>query len=87
MWISVTLHADADKAEALSDALMEAGALSVSIEDADAGTDAEKPQFGEPGHLPTSLWDHSRVVALFDTDTDLAQALATRQVPLPPGGA
>ena len=40
MWIAVTLHADADKAEALSDALMEAGALSVSSEDADAGTDA-----------------------------------------------
>ncbi|CAM5359466.1 50S ribosomal protein L11 methyltransferase [Thauera mechernichensis] len=69
MWISVTLQADADKAEALSDALMEAGALSVSIEDADAGTEAEKPQFGEPGHLPTGLWDHSRVIALFDGDT------------------
>ena len=66
MWISVTLQADADKAEALSDALMEAGALSVSIEDADAGTEAETPQFGEPGHLPTALWDHSRVIALFD---------------------
>jgi ribosomal protein L11 methyltransferase len=26
---------------------------------------------------PASLWDHSRVVALFDTDIDLAQALAT----------
>lgn len=69
MWISVTLQADADKAEALSDALMEAGALSVSIEDADAGTAAETPQFGEPGHLPTSLWAHSRVLALFDGDT------------------
>lgn len=68
MWISVTLQADADKAEALSDALMDAGALSVSIEDADAGTAAEKPQFGEPGHLPTALWDHSRVIALFDGD-------------------
>ena len=73
MWISVTLHADADKAEALSDALMEAGALSVSIEDADAGTDAEKPQFGEPGHLPTSLWDHSRVIALFDGTADAGE--------------
>ncbi len=69
MWISVTLQADAEKAEALSDALMEVGALSVSIEDADAGTEAEKPQFGEPGHLPTSLWDHSRVIALFDGET------------------
>jgi ribosomal protein L11 methyltransferase len=49
MWISVTLQADADRAEALSDALMEHGALSVSIEDADAGTEARAPQFGEPG--------------------------------------
>lgn len=76
MWISVTLQAEAKKAEALSDALMDAGALSISIEDADAGTDAEKPQFGEPGHHPVGLWDHSRVIALFDADADLAVALA-----------
>lgn len=77
MWISVILQADATRAEALSEALMEHGALSVSIDDADAGTEAEKPQFGEPGMHPASLWDHSRVVALFDTDADLAEALAT----------
>lgn len=76
MWISVTLQADAKKAEALSEALMEAGALSVSIEDADAGTDAETPQFGEPGHHPVGLWDHSKVIALFDVDADLSVALA-----------
>lgn len=85
MWISVTLQAEANQAESLSEALMDAGALSVSIEDADAGTDAEKPQFGEPGHLPTSLWDHSRVVALFDTTTPLERALveAANAVGLP----
>ena len=77
MWISVTLQAEADKAEALSDALMEAGALSVSIEDADANTEAERPQFGEPGHLPTALWDHSRVIALFDAAADPAELGAT----------
>ena len=77
MWISVTLHADATRAEALSDALMTQGALSVSLEDADAGTEAERPQFGEPGMQPASLWDHSRVIALFDADTDLPQALAS----------
>lgn len=77
MWISVTLQADAARAEALSDALMEVGALSVSIEDADAGTDAETPQFGEPGHLPAALWDHSRVIALIDGSTggDALEAL------------
>ena len=76
MWISVTLQADAAKAEALSDALMDAGALSVSIEDADAGTEAETPQFGEPGHLPTALWDHSRVIALVDGSTDEGELAA-----------
>lgn len=76
MWISVTLRADAARAEALSDALMDQGAISVSLEDADAGTDAERPQFGEPGMAPAPLWDQSRVIALFDADTDLLGALA-----------
>ena len=76
MWISVTLRADAACAEALSDALMEHGAISVSLEDADAGTDAERPQFGEPGVAAPPLWDRSCVIALFDADTDLAGALA-----------
>ncbi len=76
-WITVTLLADSTNAEALSDALLEAGALSVDIEDADAGTADEKPQFGEPG-LPVAveLWPHSRLHALFDRDADLASAMA-----------
>jgi ribosomal protein L11 methyltransferase len=49
MWVSVALETDAAHADSLSDALMAAGAISVSVEDADAGTDAETPQFGEPG--------------------------------------
>jgi ribosomal protein L11 methyltransferase len=75
MWTSVTLQADADRAETLSDALMACGALSVCIEDADAGTDAETPQFGEPGHHPVGLWTHSRVIALFDASTELIETL------------
>ncbi|KAF7598377.1 MAG: 50S ribosomal protein L11 methyltransferase [Candidatus Dactylopiibacterium carminicum] len=76
MWHSVSLKAPAEQAEALSEALMEAGALSVSIEDADAGTDAEKPQFGEPGSINERLWDHSVVIALFDADADIPVLLA-----------
>lgn len=76
MWFSVSLKAQADQAESLSEALMEAGALSVSLEDADAGTPEEKPQFGEPGSINESLWDHSIVIALFDANADLAAALA-----------
>jgi len=76
MWYSVFLKAAADQAEALSEALMEAGALSVSLEDADAGTPEERPQFGEPGSVNERLWDHSIVIALFDANADLASALA-----------
>ena len=76
MWYSVSLKAAAEQAEALSEALMEAGALSVSLEDADAGTPEERPQFGEPGSVNERLWDQSVVVALFDEKADLATALA-----------
>lgn len=76
MWYSVSMQAEADIAEALSEALIEAGALSVSIEDADAGTDRETPQFGEPGSINERLWSQSVVVALFDPEADLPVMLA-----------
>lgn len=77
MWYSVSLKAAAEQAEALSEALMEAGALSVSIEDADAGTEAETPQFGEPGSVNEKLWDRSVVISLFEATADIPAALAT----------
>jgi ribosomal protein L11 methyltransferase len=76
MWLQVALLADEARAEPLSEALMDAGAVSVSLEDADAGTPDEEPQFGEPGHPAQPLWRHSRVVALFRDEIDLAPALA-----------
>ncbi len=76
-WTEVVIELAREHAEALSDALMEAGALSVSVEDADEGTDQEKPLFGEPGMEPTeAAWDHSRVVALTDVDADQAAIIA-----------
>lgn len=72
MWLSVTLHSDARHAELLSEALMDLGALSVSIEDADAGTEREVPQFGEPGSSNKPLWESSRVIALLDANADVA---------------
>ena len=75
MWVSVALETDAAHADALSDALLAAGAISVSVEDALAGTELETPQCGEPdasGDGPTTpLWRISRVVALFDPSEDL----------------
>jgi ribosomal protein L11 methyltransferase len=48
------------------DALEALDALSVSVEDADAQTDAEQALFGEPGMPPPKEgWQRSRIIALF----------------------
>ena len=64
-----------DRVEALSDALEALDALSVSVEDADAQTDAEQALFGEPGMPPPRAgWQRSRVVALFGTEAAAQEA-------------
>jgi len=75
-WLSLKLPADADQAEAWSDALMAAGALSVSIEDRDAGTAAEAPQFGEPGLDEPKSWPRNWVEALLPAEADVPALLA-----------
>lgn len=75
-WLSVTIETDCSHAEALADALLDAGALSACIEDADAGTDAETPQFGEPGSITTPGWERSRVVALLEAGSDAGELIA-----------
>ena len=66
-----------EHAEALSDALLELGALSVSVEDADADTPDEQPLFGEPGLTPErTAWTHSRVIALLAPEHEPAVLLA-----------
>lgn len=63
-------------AEPLSDALLEAGALSISVEDADLDTDAEQPLFGEPGTEPTTqAWQRNLLVALLADGADPSQIL------------
>ncbi|MCT9810281.1 50S ribosomal protein L11 methyltransferase [Acidovorax sp. Be4] len=62
-----------DRVETISDAFDALDALSVSVEDADAQTEAEQALFGEPGMPPPKDgWQRSRVVALFPTE-ELAQ--------------
>jgi len=75
-WLSITIETDCAHAEALSDALLEGGALSATILDADAGTDAETPQFGEPGSVTSPGWTRSRVVALLSEDTPVEAFVA-----------
>lgn len=75
-WLAATFLSDAAHAELLCDALLEEGALSAAIEDADAGTPAERPQFGEPGSISTPGWERSKIVALFEPEADIAALLA-----------
>jgi ribosomal protein L11 methyltransferase len=74
-WLSLVVDSDAEHAEALSEALLELGALSVDLLDADAGTPDEQAIFGEPGESPPGVWQHNRVSALFDSNTDVVAIL------------
>jgi len=63
--------------EIVSDALDALEALSVSVEDADAQTDAEQALFGEPGMPPPKEgWQRSRVIALFADEAQAREAAA-----------
>lgn len=68
MLVEITLTA-VDAVEALTDALLEHGALSVSIEDASAGTLDEQPLYGEPGFQPVPpAWARSKLRVLVEDD-------------------
>ena len=61
----------AETAEPLGDALLELGALSVTVEDDSAGGYDENPLYGEPGLSPeVQAWDRSAVTALFNPEID-----------------
>ncbi|MDP1996220.1 MAG: 50S ribosomal protein L11 methyltransferase [Gallionella sp.] len=74
-WLTLAVDTDAGHAEALSEALLELGALSVDLLDADANTPDEQAIFGEPGEPPPGVWQHNRVSALFDNDRDVVAIL------------
>ncbi len=76
MFVEVVIVEERRHAEALADALIEAGALAASIEDADAGSLDEQPLYGEPGMAhAASAWNRSRIVALFDDSTAIEAVL------------
>ena len=70
-----------DRVEPLSEALEALDALSVSVEDAEALTQHERPLFGEPG-MPVAQqgWRRSRISALFTDESQAAEA--ARLLPL-----
>lgn len=71
-WLCAIIEAAEDSVELLSDALIEAGALAVDVQDAAAGTAEERPIFAEPGEAPAAGWRTNHVSALFPLDADLS---------------
>ncbi|NLD53213.1 MAG: 50S ribosomal protein L11 methyltransferase [Burkholderiaceae bacterium] len=80
-WIEATILVARDEAEAWADASLEAGALSVQAEDADADSADEQPQFGEPAPPgapvaaeagPRFGWRHTRLGILLEGRVDPA---------------
>ncbi len=73
----VTLPVSEEQADALSDALLELGALSVSVEDRFGDTEQEQALYGEPGMpAPKGAWAQSLLRVLFADETQADAALA-----------
>ena len=64
-WLQLTLETIDHSSEQLEDALLQAGALAVTLEDA-----GDQPVL-EPAPGETPLWPHTRVTGLFDAQTDI----------------
>jgi len=76
-WLNLTVRAEAVYAEALSEALLVHGALSVDMLDADADTPDEQAIFGEPGEPTSAVWQHNLINALFEHEVAVAEVLQT----------
>lgn len=81
-WLSLKIQADQNNAETMSDALMALGALSATIEDANAETIDEQAIFGEPGDPPPGVWKNSIVSALLAEDTPINALIASLEATL-----
>jgi len=74
-WLALELEVAAAHAEAMADALLELGAISVSSTDADAGTAQESPLYAEPALAAAFAWRRNRLTALVAPRTDVAHLL------------
>lgn len=75
-WTALEFTVAGNDAEAWADALLEAGAVSVDVTDAAAGTDHEVPQFGEPNEFAPGVWALNVLTALFDEIADAPAIIA-----------
>lgn len=87
-WFELSFVVGQEEADALSDALLEAGALSVEVLDDDAGTAAEKPVFEEPDMPVAPIgWQSSKMVVLCADEAEgrrlIAEALTQQGLAAP----
>ena len=66
-WLQLIISATRETSGCIEDAVLDCGAVSVTLEDA-----ADQPIF-EPGVGETPLWDNCQIKALFDATTDTVQ--------------
>jgi ribosomal protein L11 methyltransferase len=78
-WLQLRIDTSREQASAIEDAVLNAGAVSVTLED-----NADQPIF-EPALGETPLWQETRVTGLFDAETDTAQVTQSLETEL--GGA
>jgi ribosomal protein L11 methyltransferase len=74
-WLSVSFEVGVADVEAVTDALLEAGALAVDVADAQAGGEAEEPVYAEGGGTPRP-WRRNIVRALIAAEADPAAIAA-----------
>lgn len=74
-WTAVELFLDAQVVTTFADALLENGALSIDVTDAQAGTASERAIYLEPDEEAALAWGDNRVVALFELQADTAAAV------------
>jgi len=74
-WLQFVFDTTKEQVPALEDALLELGALSVTLQDNIPDTGVDEPIY-EPTRGETPLWQQTKLLALFDADTD-ADAVAT----------
>jgi ribosomal protein L11 methyltransferase len=79
-YVALRFDVEDRDADAWSDALLEAGALSVDVSDPFAGTAEESPVYAEPDVPGAALWPVSRLCALFDHGVDARGVLGSAAI-------
>lgn len=76
-WTALIIETDATHTEALSNSLIELGALSVDIHDAAIGTQHEQSLFEQYNELPKTIWSNVEIIALFEETIDVTVIMQT----------